>query len=156
MMTVSFLFNFSVISKATTSAVLLVQAFVCLGCLLGRFDSQTYSSKKVLIKSSLTLNALSTVACAACYSHLDSQSAGEGFVIATWSLLSVSVITALLVMIACGSFKDTAIPMIALLTNFFMVGVCGFLELAKLGGILAVFSIIYFAYGLKHSKLSKL
>jgi len=49
---------------------------------------------------------------------------------------------------------DTLIPLVAVLVNFFLVGVAGWQALGQLTCILGAFSVIYFGYGISHSKLN--
>lgn len=156
MVCISGLFNFDFIAGATTSAVLLVQGLVCLGCLLGRVDSQDYAANKGSIKTCLAINVFAIVACAGFYGETnDTLDAATvlAFVYVQWFLVAVAAVTGLLV-VCWSKTYGSLIPLIALMTNFFLVGISGFWALAQLAIILASFSLLYFSYGLTHSKLA--
>lgn len=154
MVGISGLFNFDFIAGATTSAVLLVQGLVCLGCLLSRIDAQEYAANKDKIKMSLCVNIIATIACAGFYGEANSDPAtASAFITVQWFLMTIAAVTGLLV-VSWSKTYGVLIPLIALMANFFLVGVSGFWSLAQLIIILSSFSLFYLSYGLTHSKLA--
>ena len=149
---VAALFNFETIESATTGAVLLVQALVSVGCLLTRVKGRVRSQKG--FKASILALALTTLCGAACFQQTASDSS-KTVSISMCVLLGVSVISSLSTIIcAGGNVKQTLVPTLAILANFFFVGVQGFMALIQMIGILAGFSLVYIFYGRRHSKLS--
>ena len=50
--------------------------------------------------------------------------------------------------------RDIFVPLVAIVINFFLVGIAGFTQLAILVGIVGGLSSIYIFYGYSHSKLA--
>jgi APA family basic amino acid/polyamine antiporter len=141
---ISGLFDFNVIAGATTSAVLLVQGLVCVGCLLDKLNSQ--NEYRVRIKVCLTMNIFATVACAGFYGENSNTTV-------QWFLAAIAAVSALFV-ISWSKTYSGLVPLISATINFFLVGVSGFWALAQLCIIFAAFSVLYFSYGVSHSKLA--
>ena len=160
MITVSCLFDFKLVEAATTASFLLVQALVCLGCLVMRGEQMGgHGNKKVAISRWLAILAGICSLIGAAFFVVTGDNSDE-----QWKNTCSTAMLPFFILAALAAFvsgivspakkRDVIIPLIALLVNFFLVGIAGFLQLGILVGIVAAFSIIYFTYGIRHSTLN--
>ena len=155
----SAVFNFSTLGEATTAVVLIVQALVSFGCLVSRLRDRKLSPTRR--NAAYVLTGLGSLAVTLAAGFFE-RSGDKELVVNTsamfWTvcvvLFSVSAAFGLLAVLATGT-PSSIVPVCATLVNLFFVGMVGFVSLLQMLVILAVFSLIYFAYGMRHSKLGR-
>ena len=155
---VSCLVNVDVIFDTIIVGVLMMQAFVCIGCLMHEARDLPISSNHRTCIVSMSLFA---VIGGALLQQIKESSACEssvywmGVFVAT---ISTSFISGVLAMVQYEKSQrlSTLIPLVATLANFFFMGNLGF---SKIGQLLLAYAVVlfavYFLYGLKHSKLQR-
>jgi basic amino acid/polyamine antiporter, APA family len=145
--------NFDVIADATAIAVLLVQGLVSTGCFIER--NKRVNGKTESVTKAMVCICIVTSTLAAAFLQLADKSADHevSYKIAAYSFLGISGLAGI------GAVATTTpqgiMPALAMFLNFFLVGYTGFVVMGQLAAIIAVFSALYFGYGMQNSVLAK-
>jgi len=152
---VSCLVNVDSIYSVITVGVLMMQAFVCIGCLM--HDSNEIRTGKTL-EISIAGLSLSSIMAGAFLQFLSSPDAAtnqSAWLAALIAVAAIGVASAVLVMFQfeAGKRMHAVIPLLAVIANFFFMGSLGFEMIWKLLASYCAVSMVYFFYGLQNSKL---
>ena len=152
---VSLLIDVNKIFDIIVVGVLLMQAFVCIGCLIWETE-QSGGSREAMIWKSLALSICS-VMLGGSFQETQTDNAGDTWLVVSYVFLAGSIASALAVLHSLGGqrWSRGVIPAIATALNFFYTGSLSFIYMGVLLGAYAFISLIYFLYGIRHSRLGR-
>ena len=144
------LLNLDTITNAIAVGVLLMQTFVCVGCLVYEVDTRCDAATSFFMKILMTILLVSSV-------FLGGAIQEKGF---DWTIVSYAtacfIVFLVISMIALmrKAWVHALAPVFAIFLNSFYMGSNGFSTVGALAGAYAILSLGYFFYGLRFSRLA--